>query len=125
VRRVASTEDGRNWLTQTFTLCKPLEANETDAFIAWLSSTYESLAMIDYPNPASFLQPLPAYPIGVVCQHLTNPNQNDKALLRDIFNGVSVYYNYTGQTKCNDITEDSPDLGMDGWNFQVKNFKFI
>lgn len=68
VRRLAKTKDGRVWLTQAFALCKELQENETDDFVEWLSSTWESLAMIDYPNAASFLQPLPAYPIGVRIQ---------------------------------------------------------
>lgn len=65
VRRLANTQEGRIWLSDTFVLCRTLEANDTDLFVSWLSSTWESLAMIDYPNAASFLQPLPAYPIGV------------------------------------------------------------
>jgi len=65
VRRLAKTDEGLKWLTETFVLCESLKVSDINTFITWLSSTWESLAMIDYPNAASFLQPLPAYPIGV------------------------------------------------------------
>jgi hypothetical protein len=65
VRRLAKTDEGLKWLTETFVLCESLKVSDTNTFISWLSSTWESLAMIDYPNAASFLQPLPPYPIGV------------------------------------------------------------
>lgn len=55
----------------------------------------------------------------MTCKHLTDPNQSDKPLLQDIFRAVSVYYNYTGQTQCNDINDQSESLGLDGWSFQV------
>lgn len=58
--------------------------------------------------------------IQVVCQHLTNPDADDRTLIRSISAAASVYYNYTGQNKCNNIkTGDSDRLGQDGWNFQV------
>jgi lysosomal Pro-X carboxypeptidase len=50
---------------------------------------------------------------------MTNPNQSDKPLLEDVFRAASVYYNYTGMTKCNDISDQSQSLGLDGWSFQV------
>jgi hypothetical protein len=50
---------------------------------------------------------------------MTNPNQSDKPLLEDVFRAASVFYNYTGITKCNDISDQSQSLGLDGWSFQV------
>ena len=64
-RRVAQTQTGLDWIMKTFKLCQKLTNDQLANFLTWISSTWESLAMTDYPNPASFLQPLPAYPIGV------------------------------------------------------------
>lgn len=63
--RVGSTGEGLQWLKDTFRLCQPLPAENLKDFKNWVSSTYDSLAMTDYPNPADFLAPLPAYPINV------------------------------------------------------------
>ncbi|RWS31159.1 lysosomal Pro-X carboxypeptidase-like protein, partial [Leptotrombidium deliense] len=118
VRNVWSSEQGREWLSSTFKLCKKVKEEDIETFMNWLRSTYENLAMVDYPNPSSFLAPLPAYPIKETCQRLRNPNQSDKPLLQDLYKALSVFYNYTGETKCNDIEGDVSQLGTDAWDFQ-------
>lgn len=65
MRRVAKTDEGRSWLTNLFRLCNPLTEDTVNEFISFVSSALDSMAMTDYPNPASFLQPMPAYPIKV------------------------------------------------------------
>lgn len=55
-----------------------------------------------------------------MCQYLKNADLVDKNLLIEVFNAVSVYFNYTGSAKCLDWSEDpSSGLGVDGWNIQV------
>ena len=54
-------------MTKTFKLCKPLKTMaDVLALKAWLAETYGNLAMVDYPYSASFLEPLPAWPIKVL-----------------------------------------------------------
>jgi lysosomal Pro-X carboxypeptidase len=117
VRRVASEDGGSSWLQSTFNVCEDLnQEGNLEKFIVWLSGAYESLGMTDYPNAATFLQPLPAYPMKETCKLLTNPNQDDKALLLDVFNAVSIFYNYTGwNSDCNTIEADAMSTG---WDFQ-------
>ena len=55
----------------------------------------------------------------MVCKHLRNTNLSEKSLLLSIFQAISVYTNYTGETKCNRIDDASPDLGAAGWNYQA------
>lgn len=42
------------------------------------------------------------------------------SILERIFEGVSVYYNYTGGVDCFQLDDDPH--GMDGWNWQVQSF---
>ena len=68
IRERASTAEGRAWLSARFNLCSGEQLQTPAAlerFVTWISSAYEYLAMTDYPNPATFLQPMPAYPIRV------------------------------------------------------------
>ena len=68
LRRIGNSSEGRQWLHETFHLCEDEPINSEDDlnnFILWISSTYDNLAMTDYPNPAEFLSPLPAYPMKV------------------------------------------------------------
>lgn len=112
---------GRKNITNIFHLCKPLK-NEDDVyhFRDWLSETWVNLAMVNYPYPASFLEPLPAWPIKAVCEHLEDDELEGDALLKAIYQAVSVYYNYTGSAKCFDIERQATKaLGDKGWSFQA------
>lgn len=76
IRDQASSEEGRQKLSQKFNLCPGEELNSNssvDRFVSWISSAYEYMAMTDYPNAATFLQPMPAYPIRV-CLTPTSPH---------------------------------------------------
>lgn len=57
---------GLEFLTSSFSLCKPLESKyDLEDLMNWLVDIYGNLAMVDYPYPASFLEPLPAWPVKV------------------------------------------------------------
>ncbi|PIN11337.1 Prolylcarboxypeptidase (angiotensinase C) [Handroanthus impetiginosus] len=101
-------------LTETFRFCKKLES--TDDLSNWLSDAYSYLAMANYPYPADFLMPLPGNPIKEVCRKIDN-SPNGTSILQRIFEGVSVYYNYTGNAGCFNLDDDPH--GMNGWNWQA------
>lgn len=61
------TEKGRQDITTGLRLCKPLHSEaDVETVKSWLSETWFNLAMVDYPYPANFLEPLPANPIKVM-----------------------------------------------------------
>ncbi|XP_028397868.1 lysosomal Pro-X carboxypeptidase-like isoform X2 [Dendronephthya gigantea] len=115
------SSSGREKLSDIFNLCKPLKTQkDVYKFRDWLSETWVNLAMVNYPYPASFLEPLPAWPIKAVCKKLTDDKLTGDALLKAVFDAVSVYYNYTGGAKCFDIEQQATkDLGDKGWSFQA------
>ncbi|MBN3308859.1 PCP carboxypeptidase, partial [Amia calva] len=121
IDNISSTDDGLQWLSSAFKLCSPLRKKEDAvAFKAWLQETWVNLAMVDYPYEANFLQPLPAWPIKVVCQFLKNPYRPEKDLLNGIFLAVNVYYNHTGNAPCLNISQTATgNLGYIGWYYQA------
>lgn len=52
-----------------------------------------------------------------VCRKIDGCPDGTSTLER-IFEGISVYYNYTGKADCFEL-EDYSDVGTDGWNWQV------
>ncbi|KAL1540868.1 lysosomal Pro-Xaa carboxypeptidase [Salvia divinorum] len=107
-------KNGLSFLSETFRFCKELKS--TGALSDWLYSAYSYLAMADYPYPADFLMPMPGNPIKEVCRRIDNCTDGI-SILQQIFEGVSVYYNYTGTVDCFDLDDDPH--GMDGWNWQA------
>ena len=58
--------EGRKQLQVTLRLCSSLDTADDIAHVKdWLTGTWFNLAMVDYPYPASFLEPLPAFPVEV------------------------------------------------------------
>uniref|UniRef100_A0A5B7BS65 Putative lysosomal Pro-X carboxypeptidase n=1 Tax=Davidia involucrata TaxID=16924 RepID=A0A5B7BS65_DAVIN len=106
--------DGLLQLTKTFHLCRKLE--KTEDLSNWLDSAYSYLGMVNYPYPANFIMPLPANPIKEVCRKIDDCPDGTSVLER-IFEGVSVFYNYTGAADCFQLDDDPH--GMDGWNWQA------
>ncbi|KAL1370955.1 hypothetical protein HN51_001169 [Arachis hypogaea] len=114
ITSIGQTRNGLVQLSNTFHFCQPL--NKTDDLWNWLESAYSYLAMVDYPYPANFMMPLPGHPIKEVCKQIDGQPAGT-SLLERIYEGVNVYYNYTGETKCFELDEDPH--GLSGWNWQA------
>lgn len=119
ITSIASTDTGKKWLSDNWKLCQPLKnATDVEQLKSYLEDVYGNLAMVNYPYKASFLAPLPAFPINAACKHLTNKSLTETTLLTAIRNAFNVYTNYTGETKCLDLNDSTPLLNDDGWPFQ-------
>lgn len=121
INRMFETDEGIRWLSGAFHLCSPLKCQDDGAaFKNWLSETWVNLAMVDYPYPANFLEPLPAWPIKEVCKYLRKPNLDDKELLQNLFQAINVYYNYTENTPCLNTSQTAVGSLDDlGWSYQA------
>ncbi|KAB1272496.1 Lysosomal Pro-X carboxypeptidase [Camelus dromedarius] len=122
ISRLAKKGTGLRWLSEALHLCTPLtNSQDVQHLKDWISETWVNLAMVDYPYESNFLQPLPAWPIKVVCQYLKNPSVSDSLLLQNIFQALNVYYNYSGQVRCLNISETATSsLGAQGWSYQTQ-----
>jgi len=119
--RIAADQSGLDWLEDAWQLCHPVNGSDLQSLREWLSNMYTNYAMIDYPYPANFLSPLPAFPVKVACSHLHDDHgDDDKALLTNLYDVINLYFNYTGSVDCIDTgSQGTPDLGDDGWDFQA------
>lgn len=120
INHLSTTRSGLQWLTEALHLCSPLTPRNISYLKEWLSETWVNLAMMNYPYESNFLQPLPAWPIKAVCQYLKNSKVSDSLLLENLFQALNVYYNYSGQAKCLNISETTTsNLGAEGWAYQA------
>ncbi|XP_049745599.1 lysosomal Pro-X carboxypeptidase isoform X3 [Elephas maximus indicus] len=121
INRLATTSSGLQWLSEALHLCSPLTDFQDFRMLKdWISETWVNLAMVDYPYECNFLQPLPAWPIKVVCQYFKDPKVSDQLLVQNLFQALNVYYNYSGQVKCLNISETATSsLGSLGWSYQA------
>uniref|UniRef100_A0A1B0CY54 Lysosomal Pro-X carboxypeptidase n=1 Tax=Lutzomyia longipalpis TaxID=7200 RepID=A0A1B0CY54_LUTLO len=120
LRSQSETDAGRALITRKFHLCANLTKHEDIGdLIDYLNDMYSNLAMANYPYPADFLAPLPAYPVREFCWRLKGKNLNDTQLVESLAEAVSVYSNYTNKVKCLDVKTSTTDaLGTRGWDFQ-------
>src|SRR6185437_3084346 len=88
----------------------------------WINNAFGNTAMVDYPNAATFLADLPAYPMREMCKHLTNPGADDKGLAQQMQAAANVYYNYTGHMKCSDLKPSTGFVDDLPWGFQVCSY---
>nr|AFK45793.1 unknown [Lotus japonicus] len=72
--------------------------------------------MVNYPYPSEFLMTLPGHPIKEVCRRI-DQGPAGTSILERIYEGVNVYYNYTGEAKCFELDDDPH--GLSGWNWQA------
>jgi lysosomal Pro-X carboxypeptidase len=119
IRKKAETPEGRNFLSRTFNVCEEeqfKDKDDVDKLITYLIAAYDSMSMTDYPNPADFLQPLPAYPIKEACKFLNEPNSQGENLIKRVYSAISIFYNYTGQVPCTTFVPNEMDRG---WGIQA------
>ncbi|XP_045779722.1 lysosomal Pro-X carboxypeptidase [Maniola jurtina] len=120
LRTFLASQNNSDWLKTTWNLCEPIK-NSTDiqTLMDYLQSMYETLAMVNYPFQSDFLMPLPAQPVRVVCQYLSE-KLNGTHLLEAIGKVLQVYANYTGKAKCVDYkNSDYTNLDASGWDYQA------
>jgi lysosomal Pro-X carboxypeptidase len=113
-------------LQNIFNTCEDIiTPDDIQSIMYWLSNAFTYMAMTDYSNSSSFLQPMPAYPVAVACDSIVTQVRNGGNDLTDpylvfpaVISGANVYYNYTQNTSCNELNlEINSNLGDEGWDY--------
>lgn len=86
-------------MSKIFNLCAtPSGPVEIESLIGTLNDSLGTMAMVDYPYPTSFVEPLPAWPVSVACQEARTAyeaNEGDAyQALYAIAAAGEVFYNY-------------------------------
>jgi len=75
------------------------------------------MAMVNYPYPTDFVEPLPEWPVTYACAQASAAKAAHKddpyADLYAIAAAGNTFYNYAGQTPCFDLGGNS-NSGLDG-----------
>lgn len=165
-----STSDKWSDMSNIFNTCTPI-SNSSDVTHLYqhYSNGYQYMAMTDYPYPAAFLEPMPAWPVKEAVKPFANiptaaqyKKQQKKAateektdekswfgiisgkiwhdeeevkkpkggisdresqLFSALAESTNVYFNYTGQYPCTNLSdwEGTGDLDGFGWNILACN----
>ena len=123
-------------LKHTFRACDDIESPYEVA--EWAQSALDYIAMGDYPVESGYMLSgkgtLPAWPMKVVCNAMMvdDPNASNStslALLENLREAVSIYYNATKTEQCFTIGDPSPNddtkATEDLWGYQYCSEMFM
>ncbi|XVF07596.1 hypothetical protein REPUB_Repub06bG0153000 [Reevesia pubescens] len=107
---------GLDLLQKSFRICK----NDIDVgdLESWLETAFVYTAMTDYPTPANFLNPLPAYPVKQMCKAIDDPTTRNDTFEK-LYGAANVYYNYTGTATCFNPSYSPDPHGLNMWGWQA------
>ncbi|KAH8317821.1 hypothetical protein KR074_011168, partial [Drosophila pseudoananassae] len=118
---LGGTEAGKKQISDAFNLCSPIKSDaDLKKFLDYVEEIYSNLAMVNYPYNSSFLAPLPAFPVRQVCFYLKDLHATDADMLHTMASALAVYTNFTGTTKCLDLSAAS-NADESGWKIQTCN----
>jgi len=153
-------------LDRIFNTCTAIGSEQDIEYLyEHLSNGYLYMAMTDYPYPANFLEPMPAWPVAESVKPFANidvllkepsmiesdnvfgsaadrlaqklnktkstisngPTTRETDLLTALSESTQVYFNYTGQYPCTNLSdwEGTGSLDGYGWNILACNQLFM
>jgi lysosomal Pro-X carboxypeptidase len=125
IKELGQSEKGRDELYSRMRLCSKLQTErDVDLVIDYYENAISYMAMADYPYPASFLGPMPAFPAAYAGKFFPQEdpqNSNSETLIDSMVQGIAnVFYNFSGQSgSCFDVRQENPPgLEGDSWDIQ-------
>jgi len=114
-------------VSEIFGLCDtPSSALEIDSLISTLDGSLGTMAMVDYPYPTNFVEPLPAWPVQYACTAAKAAYEaNEGSAYQSLYAieaAGATFYNYAAQLDCLDVSvSQGGGLDDNGWNVQYCN----
>jgi len=151
-------------MSEIFNTCTPI-TNSDDTYNLYLhySAAYQFMAMTDYPYPAAFLEPMPAWPVNEAVKAFVDIPTKDEYMMEqalerkasinsqrqlswyEMLSGVlnsnpepktalpareaqlyqaiatstNVYFNYTENYPCTNISDASGEGSLDGYGWNI------
>ena len=101
--------DSYQTVSDIFNLCAvPSGAVEMQSLINTLNDSLGTMAMVDYPYPTNFVEPLPAWPVTYACGQAKTAYEGAQGdanqALYAIAAAGSTFYNYASQLDCLDVS---------------------
>eukprot|EP00439_Symbiodinium_sp_Y106_P037736 s2575_g4.t1 len=120
----ASTAEGLKEISDTFQLCKTMNASELDHFLQYTRNAWTEMAMCNYPYPSSFLAPLPAWPVAAACGKVVGASTP----MQGLADAVAMLYRQPNMTcfdmysifvECADQTGCGTGKAATAWDYQM------
>lgn len=118
VARLGQDVPGRAGLSDAFATCSPLETPlHVKQLLFYIRGAVATMAMADYPEPTSFVTPMPAFPVAFACGRWDAAAASPQANLNALIN---VFLNFTGVLPCHDtraeLLGESAPCGFGSWS---------
>uniref|UniRef100_A0A1X7UN09 Uncharacterized protein n=1 Tax=Amphimedon queenslandica TaxID=400682 RepID=A0A1X7UN09_AMPQE len=89
-------EGNFQFITDSMRLCNTLTVDKVEHLQGWARDAFTTMAMVDYPYPASFLGELPAYPVNIAAGLLTSSTTTNRMTkLADAVGKLKISLQYT------------------------------
>lgn len=130
IKNLMNTAEGRQFLNDLFRIDPTstlTESTDSDFLVEWIWAAMDYMAMVNYPYPSNFLQPLPGWPVKYSCENFARSEITDaRQAATALYQISNVYYNFTGNVATNcvnwNVCGESAiaNLGADaGWSWQT------
>ncbi|RNA22743.1 lysosomal Pro-X carboxypeptidase isoform X1 [Brachionus plicatilis] len=114
INKMSKSQNGLDKLGKTFKICGKISPDEIPYLKRLIEDAVIFIVQSNYHHETNIVKPLPALPVKVFCNRvinsLTSDNlEDDDNILNSVSNGIQLFYNYTGETKCieNEYSRDA------------------
>jgi lysosomal Pro-X carboxypeptidase len=121
---------------QAFNTCRTISTyQDIDNLYLHLMNGFSYMAMTNYPYPSSFLNPMPAWPVNVSCNHFNGPvledpipedqrlgglSPREQVVFTAMLKAVNVYFNNDSPNpNCTDFDDTDGTGNLDGYGWNV------